>query len=97
MCLDFQTRYVEIIKFIQSEYYLSILIFIGVYVFSTALSIPGTNFNNDRWLLFWRIPGSTFLLIGATVGASILFIAARSAFGELFKPKIGFGGENEED
>ena len=87
---SFRTRYVEIIKFIQSEYYLSILIFIGVYVFSTALSIPGALIlTMIGGFLFGAVLGALFSLIGATVGASILFIAARSAFGELFKPKIG--------
>ena len=87
---SFRTHYVEIIKFIQSEYYASILIFIGLYVFSTALSIPGALIlTMVGGYLFGAFLGALFSLIGATLGASILFIAARSAFGELFKPKIG--------
>jgi len=86
----FRTHQVEIVKFIQSEYYLSILIFIGVYILSTALSIPGALIlTTIGGYLFGAFPGALFSLVGATIGASILFIAARGAFGELFKPKLG--------
>ena len=87
---SFRTRQLGIVAFIQSEYYLSILIFIGLYVFSTALSIPGALIlTMIGGYLFGALLGAFFSLIGAVVGASILFIAARSAFGDLFKPKMG--------
>ena len=87
---SFRAHQIGIVKFIQSEYYVSILIFIGLYVFSTALSIPGALIlTMVGGYLFGAFLGALFSLIGATLGASILFIAARSAFGELFKPKIG--------
>jgi len=87
---SFRAHQIEIVKFIQSKYYLSILIFIGLYVFSTALSIPGALILTMMGgYLFGAFLGALFSLIGAIVGASILFIAARSAFGELLKPKIG--------
>ncbi len=87
---SFRTHQIGIVKFIQSDYYVSILIFIGLYVFSTALSIPGALIlTMVGGYLFGAFLGALFSLIGATLGASILFIAARSAFGELFKPKIG--------
>ena len=91
MSLDsFRAHQIEIVKFIQSKYYLSVLIFIGLYVFSTALSIPGALILTMMGgYLFGALLGALFSLIGAIVGASILFIAARSAFGELLKPKIG--------
>lgn len=91
MSLDsFRAHQIEIVKFIQSKYYLSILIFIGLYVFSTALSIPGALILTMMGgYLFGAFLGALFSLIGAIVGASILFIAARGAFGELLKPKIG--------
>ena len=91
MSLDsFRAHQIEIVKFIQSKYYLSVLIFIGLYVFSTALSIPGALILTMMGgYLFGAFLGALFSLIGAIVGASILFIAARSAFGELLKPKIG--------
>ena len=91
MSLDsFRAHQIEIVKFIQIKYYLSVLIFVGLYVFSTALSIPGALILTMMGgYLFGALLGALFSLIGAIVGASILFIAARSAFGELLKPKIG--------
>ena len=91
MSLDsFRAHQIEIVKFIQIKYYLSVLIFVGLYVFSTALSIPGALILTMMGgYLFGAFLGALFSLIGAIVGASILFIAARSAFGELLKPKIG--------
>lgn len=87
---SFRAHQIEIVKFIQIKYYLSVLIFIGLYVFSTALSIPGALILTMMGgYLFGAFLGALFSLIGAIVGASILFIAARSAFGELLKPKIG--------
>ena len=91
MSLDsFRAHQIEIVKFIQSKYCLSILIFIGLYVFSTALSIPGAIILTMMGgYFFGAFLGALFSLIGAIFGASILFIAARSAFGELLRPKIG--------
>jgi len=87
---SFRAHQIEIVKFIQIKYYLSVLIFVGLYVFSTALSIPGALILTMMGgYLFGAFLGALFSLIGAIVGASILFIAARSAFGELLKPKIG--------
>jgi uncharacterized membrane protein YdjX (TVP38/TMEM64 family) len=60
------------------------IVYVIVYVVAVALSVPG-----GIWLtitggfLFGTIAGSAYTVIGATLGAMAVFLAARSAVGDL--------------
>lgn len=61
---------------------ISVLAFIGIYALAAALSVPGaTILTIAGGFLFGIMAGAVYAVIGATIGASILFLAARSAFG----------------
>lgn len=68
----------------------SALAFVLVYVVVVALSIPGaTILTLAGGFLFGAIPGAALSAIGATAGASILFVAARSAFDDVLRRRAG--------
>jgi len=58
-------------------------VFVAAYVVSTALSLPqAALLTIAGGLLFGTVAGGTLAVLGATGGACILFLAARSALGE---------------
>lgn len=65
--------------------------YVAVYVVSVAVSIPGS-----VWLtitggfLFGTLIGGTLAVLAAGCGAILLFLAARSATGDLFAKRAGF-------
>lgn len=66
------------------------LLYISAYTISTALSIPGGIFLSIFGGFLFPQPFSTiFVVIGATLGAIIIFLAASTAFGEILKNKAG--------
>lgn len=64
--------------------------FILLYITITALSVPGAVFVTLFGGFLFPQPLSTiYVLIGATIGASIIFLAAKTAFGDLLREKAG--------
>jgi uncharacterized membrane protein YdjX (TVP38/TMEM64 family) len=69
--------------FVHANFCLAVAAFIGVYVLAAALSIPGAVFLTIAGgILFgWLVAGAA-AIVGATIGASIIFLVARTACGE---------------
>jgi uncharacterized membrane protein YdjX (TVP38/TMEM64 family) len=66
------------------------LIFIALYTSIVALSLPFASFLTlSAGLLFGLAQGTILVVISATVGACIIFLIARSSFGNLLKEKAG--------
>jgi uncharacterized membrane protein YdjX (TVP38/TMEM64 family) len=69
---------------------LAVFYFIGIYVLITAISVPGA-----VWLtiaggfLFGVVECTTLVVIGATLGALAVFLAARYAIGDYLHAKAG--------
>jgi len=69
---------------------LSPFVFIAVYTTATALSIPGGLVLSVFGGFLFPQPWSTlYVVIAATLGACMLFLAAKTAFGDLLKRKAG--------
>lgn len=74
------------------------LAYVAVYVLAVAFSVPG-----GLWLtisggfLFGTVAGGTYAVIGATAGAVALFLAARTAFGDLLRARAGSALERMEE
>ncbi|RUT28227.1 TVP38/TMEM64 family protein [Arsenicitalea aurantiaca] len=91
--LDFDAlslRYAGLERFVADEPMLAIALGLGLYALVTALSIPGA------WILsvlmglvFGWLTASIVVVIGATLGASALFFAARSALAAHFRARAG--------
>jgi len=76
--------------FIQANRITSIAIYIVIYVVAIALSLPGgLILTMSGGFLFGGLIGGTAAVIGATTGAVIFFIIAKSAFGEHLARRAG--------
>jgi uncharacterized membrane protein YdjX (TVP38/TMEM64 family) len=65
------------------------LIFIAVYVVVAAASLPvGAVLSVTGGFLFGSVFGAAWIVIGATIGATILFLIARSAIGEALRQRF---------
>jgi uncharacterized membrane protein YdjX (TVP38/TMEM64 family) len=72
----------------------SSLVFIGIYTSVVALSLPAASvLSIFAGFLFGWLHGGLMVLVAATLGATILFLAARSGFGSLLKNKLGAKAE----
>jgi len=73
----------DIVGFVSENYVLSALGYIAIYVLVVALSLPSAVLLSlSGGFLFGAVAGTIFTLIGATVGATLLFIFARTMMGE---------------
>lgn len=64
--------------------------FILAYVMVAAFSLPGAALVSiTGGFLFGIVLGASYAVIGATIGATILFVAARTAFADLLRAKAG--------
>lgn len=76
--------------FVSDNFVLSILAFIGLYATLTAISFPGASFLSlFGGFLFGTLTGGLAIVVGATMGATVLFLAARYAIGDFLKANTG--------
>lgn len=69
---------------------LAMLAYMGLYVLVVAFSIPGALVATlAGGFLFGTIYGGALTVVAATIGATILFVAAKSALGGLLRAKAG--------
>lgn len=69
---------------------LAIVIYFGVYVAATAFAIPGASWITiSGGFLFGLFGGTALTVVSATVGAVVLFLAARSAIGGGLRKAVG--------
>ena len=76
--------------FVAEHRVLALLSYIGLYIATVALSVPGgTLLTVSGGFLFGVAIGSSAAVIGATVGAMLIFLLARSALGEPLLRRAG--------
>lgn len=62
--------------------------FIGIYAVAVAFSVPGaTILTLSAGFLFGTILGGAYAVVGATLGATALFLIAKTSFGEIFRAR----------
>ncbi|MEO0669289.1 MAG: TVP38/TMEM64 family protein [Pseudomonadota bacterium] len=72
-----------LIGFRDDNYLLTALAFIAVYVTVVAFSLPGASIATlTSGFLFGPVFGAGFSVLSATIGATLIFLAARHGFGE---------------
>ncbi|MCW8862298.1 MAG: TVP38/TMEM64 family protein [Rhodospirillales bacterium] len=80
----------DLVGWVVENRLLSIVAFIGLYAVATLFSLPG-----GVWLtisggfMFGTVEGALFSVIGATFGATGIFLLARYALGDYFAAKAG--------
>lgn len=76
--------------FVTEQAVLAAAAFIALYATTTLLSLPvGAVLTIAGGFLFGVTLGTLYVVVGATAGATAIFIIARSALGEIFRAKAG--------
>jgi uncharacterized membrane protein YdjX (TVP38/TMEM64 family) len=76
--------------FIAHHTLAALAVFIAIYIVVVALSIPGALFlTTTSGILFGALVGGTASVIGATTGATLIFLVAKSACGENIVRRAG--------
>lgn len=93
LTLDLLKENREALKsWVESNGILAILSFIAAYVVVAVFSLPlGTLLSVTGGFLFGSIFGAAWIVIGATVGSTLLFLVAKSALGEPLR--LRFAGQ----
>jgi uncharacterized membrane protein YdjX (TVP38/TMEM64 family) len=80
----------ELMAYVATMPIKAVVLFVAIYAVATALSLPGgAVLTLAGGFLFGIVEGSIAVVIGATLGATILFVVARSAFGDVLRAKAG--------
>jgi len=76
--------------FVTEHRVLSVLAYVALYVIAVAVSLPGAVFLTvTGGFLFGLAVGASAAVIGATIGATLIFLVARTAFGEPLLRRAG--------
>jgi uncharacterized membrane protein YdjX (TVP38/TMEM64 family) len=82
----------QLLAFRDAHYLTAVLGFLAAYVAIVAFSLPGgTVATLTGGFLFGLFPGVLFNVTGATFGAILIFLAARSGFGDRFAARLQDG------
>lgn len=85
-----QTHYEQIQFFVQLHPILSPLLFVSLYILSTTLSLPGAFILSLAGGFLFKMPfAPLYVVIGGTVGATLLFLIANTTIGSYFRQKAG--------
>lgn len=77
-------------SFVGGHRVLAVLAYIGIYIVAVALSLPGAVFLTvSGGFLFGLAVGASAAAIGATIGATLIFLVARTALGEPLLRRAG--------
>jgi uncharacterized membrane protein YdjX (TVP38/TMEM64 family) len=76
--------------FVAQNYVAAIALFMAIYGAAVASSIPGASFLTlSGGFLFGTWAGGGAAWIAATIGATLIFLAARTAFGDALRARAG--------
>jgi uncharacterized membrane protein YdjX (TVP38/TMEM64 family) len=82
-----------LLTFRDAHYLWSVLAFMAAYVIIAGLSLPGgTIASLTGGFLFGLFPGVVFVVLAAGTGAVLVFLAARTGFGEALGRKLEAAG-----
>lgn len=88
----------DLLAFADEHGVASVAVFIVTYILVVGLSLPG-----GVWLtlaggfVFGGVLAGIYAVFGATIGATLIFLAARTAFGEVLRGRAGAGLAKMED
>jgi uncharacterized membrane protein YdjX (TVP38/TMEM64 family) len=79
-----------LVRFVAENIWLAALIYMAAYATVIALSVPGGALMTVAGgLLFGALRGTVFVVIAATIGATLLFLIARYALGDVMRQRAG--------
>jgi len=78
-----------LLAFRDAHYLAVVAAFMAIYVLIVAFSLPGATIATlTGGFLFGLFPGVFLILVSATIGATIIFLAARFGFGEALSARM---------
>jgi uncharacterized membrane protein YdjX (TVP38/TMEM64 family) len=91
LSLETLVRYrADLEAFVGANLLAAVLAYVAIYIVTVALSLPGAVFLTIAGgVLFGAIVAGSATVIGATIGATIIFLIAKSAFGEHLVSRAG--------
>ncbi|MCF6321840.1 MAG: TVP38/TMEM64 family protein [Rhizobiaceae bacterium] len=76
--------------YVVDNYWLSALVYTGIYFVATALLFPAASLITIAGgLVFSSVFATIYTVIGATLGATVLFIVVRTSFGSFLNERAG--------
>jgi uncharacterized membrane protein YdjX (TVP38/TMEM64 family) len=76
--------------FVSEHFVAALTAFVALYIVAVALSVPGAVYLTiSNGILFGAFVGGLASIVGATIGATVLFLVARTALGELLARRAG--------
>jgi len=76
--------------FVAQRFALAAVAFVLVYSVSTALSLPGgAILSITGGFLFGGVAGGLLVVVGATIGATLVFLAAKTVLGDSLRTRAG--------
>lgn len=85
-----QQHYQSLLDYTHQHLIVSTVIFMLAYILIVAFSIPGaTIMTLLGGFLFGIFPGALWVILSATIGATVVFLAVKSAFGESLQRRAG--------
>lgn len=83
-------NYTALTGFVEARFALALLAFMSSYIAVVALSLPGASLMTIAGgFLFGTLVGTGAVVLAATLGALIVFTAARTAFGDVLRRQAG--------
>ncbi|MGB7405639.1 MAG: TVP38/TMEM64 family protein [Pacificimonas sp.] len=83
-------QYETLTNFVAENFVVAALAFVALYMLVVAISVPGAApLTIAGGLLFGTLVGGSLTVVGATIGAIIVFLAARTALADLLREKAG--------
>lgn len=80
----------DLAAWVEGNRALAVLAFISAYIVVVGLSLPGgTVLTLAGGFVFGGVMAGLYVVVGATIGATAIFLAARYAFADLFHAKAG--------
>ncbi len=77
-------------SFVAQRFVLAAIVYIVVYSISTALSLPGgAILSITGGFLFGGLTGGLLVVVGATMGATLVFLAAKTVLGDSLRSRAG--------
>ncbi|MDE2760441.1 MAG: TVP38/TMEM64 family protein [Paracoccaceae bacterium] len=78
-----------LIQFRDNNYLVTSLVFLSIYIIIVAFSLPGAAIASlTGGFLFALFPGTLYNVLAATIGATIIFVAARMGLGDFLSRKM---------
>lgn len=85
-----KTHRAELVAFVEKNFVLAALAYMAIYITAVAFSFPGAVFLTlSGGFLFGAVTGTLLTVTAATIGATLIFLFARTIFGNNALEKLG--------